>query len=82
MAIIVVIGYRHALSPTLPYQTRDLRNVGESALSVVPIQPVAMKAGGLKSCAADGEDVDQPVVVVIEERYTGSHRFHDVAIVP
>src|SRR5206468_3409807 len=93
-AVVVVVagGDPHAVVPVAgAVEARRLSDVREAVVQVLAIQAVpvrglaARKSGGkfhrvVETPAVDEENVEQPVVVVIEEGHSATHGFDQVLL--
>ena len=84
VAVVVVVGHRTAHAEL--FAAADAGRVGdvrEGAIAVVAIQRVLQRRGRLvevAGAAVHHENVDPAVVVEVEKRHPGAHRFRQIAV--
>ncbi len=71
VAVVVVVAGADALTPAIGQQTRFGCDVAEMIVPVIVVEPIAA------SFARDDEDIQEPIVVVIEQRNSASCCFDD-----
>ena len=81
MPVVVVVADTHAVGPAGVLQPCLFGDIGEGAIPVVLVQPVRSACGyAVQAPASDDENIHPPVVVVVKEGATSSHRFNNVHV--
>src|SRR5258708_7519013 len=68
---VVVVASANALTPAIGQQARFRGDVAETIVPLVVVKPIAA------AFARDHEDIQQPIVVVIEQRNSASCCFNN-----
>src|SRR5439155_398038 len=77
--VVVVVAHAHRGYPARAVETGLFRYVGECAITIVLVQPVGAAVGrAFQSRAAQKENVQPAVVIVVDERHATTHRLDDV----
>ncbi len=80
-AVVIVVGDGDARNPAGAREAGFRGHVGESAVAVVAIEAIAGAFGrGAEAGAAEREDIEPTVVVVIEKGDAAAYGFEDVAL--
>ena len=80
-AVVVVIAHGDGRRPARADEPGPLGHVGERAVAVVPIQAIRRpRRRALQPGAVQHEEVEPPVVVVVEERDAAADHLDDVAL--
>ena len=81
IAVVVVVAYAHAVCPANRLKSRLPGDVGKCAIAIVLVKPIGCSGrSALQLGAAEKEDIDPSIVVVVKERATASIGFDDVII--
>src|SRR5579862_805316 len=83
--VVVVITHGHTDAVHFYVQARGMGYVGESAVTIVPVKvygALSGKLGGMPRPvhAVHQDDIQPPVVVVVEKRAAGAQRFRKVLL--
>src|SRR5712692_4952339 len=89
VAVIVVIPYRYSHPVTRSLQTRLFSNVFERPIRLLEVEPVpilrsrflgnrSLRCRIADRCTVDQESIQPPVVVVVKQRHSCSHRFGQI----
>src|ERR1019366_9227381 len=81
-AVVVVVPDRDGVGPSHRLQSRLFGDIGEGAVSIVLVEPVGGSSrGSVNTRAAEQEDIDPAIVVVVEKCAAAPVSFKDVLIV-
>src|ERR1039458_4711009 len=80
-AIVIIVCDGDAVRPTRARESGLRGDIGEGAIPVVLVQPVGgPRRRAFQARAAEHEDIQPAVVIVIEEGDAAAHRFDDVQV--
>ncbi len=80
-AVIVIVADGHGRCPAGASEAGFPGHIGESAVSIIPVQPVDGAFGrAFQAGAAQQEDVEPAVVVIVKQRAAAAHGFEDVRL--
>lgn len=84
MAVIIKIGYCHAHTIVAePVQPRFGRDISKFAVTQIPIESVMKRIFAFaprRLTTVQQKNVQPPVVIKVEQAYSATHRFDQVAI--
>src|SRR5205085_8688575 len=82
-AVVVIVAYANAASPTNRVQSRFFGDVSECAVAIVLVEAIGCPLGrALKTRARQNENVHPPVVVVVKECATATSFLDNILLLP
>src|SRR5258706_3087319 len=80
-SVVVIVAHANAARPTRRMQSRFLRNIGESAVSIVFVKTIGCASGrALKTGARQDENVYPTIIVIIDERTAATGRLNKISL--